>query len=179
MSERQIFGFEYQKHFCKKHNLIENSNYTDEFDAFSKTGLKYQIKTYKAGNELMMADPFRYLKNNEDFILVIAERGDNDKIINETQLFIKNNKLKIFFEKNNFQKRAEFCKNLLNSITNNYSDDFYFKEQMKIEKRERKNSILNMQAKRDHKRQKRVQWSIPNRYIKAFCDCFEKYETRN
>lgn len=71
MAERQWFGFKYQKEFCQKNNLIENKNYTDKFDTKIKN-LGCQIKTYKSNCELMMADPFRYLKNKEDFILVVA-----------------------------------------------------------------------------------------------------------
>ena len=37
----------------------------------------------------MMADPFRYLKNKEDFILVVANRNDKDEIISERKILIK------------------------------------------------------------------------------------------
>ena len=97
MAERQWFGFKYQKEFCQKNNLIENKNYTDKFDTKIKN-LGCQIKTYKNNCELMMADPFRYLKNKEDFILVVANRNDKDKIISERKILIKNNKLQSFLK---------------------------------------------------------------------------------
>ena len=97
MAERQWFGFKYQKEFCQKNNLIENKNYTDKFDTKIKN-LGCQIKTYKNNCELMMADPFRYLKNKEDFILVVANRNDKDEIISERKILIKNNKLQSFLK---------------------------------------------------------------------------------
>lgn len=45
---------------------------------------------------------------------------------------------------------------------------------MKVEKLARKESIINVQAKRDHKSQKRVQWSIPNRFIDDFLNLFDE-----
>ena len=175
MAERQWFGFKYQKEFCQKNNLIENKNYTDKFDTKIKN-LGCQIKTYKSNCELMMADPFRYLKNKEDFILVVANRNDKDEIISERKILIKNNKLQSFFKEQDFEFRVNYCKSLLDSVSNNISDDKYFKEHMKAEQEARRYSIINVQAKRDHKKQKRVQWSIPNRYIDDFINLFDEIE---
>lgn len=173
MAERQKFGFEFQKNFCKENNLIEDKNYTGEFDATD--GIKnYQIKTYKNKGELMMADPFRYINNDKDFILVVANRNNKNEILNEKKVLVKNNKLQNFLQEQNFKERADYCQNVLDSVTNDYSDDKKFKSLMKKEKNERKNSIINMQAKRDHKNQKRVQWSIPNKFIELFLNLFEE-----
>ena len=173
MAERQKFGFEFQKNFCKENNLIENKNYTGEFD--TTDGIKnYQIKTYKNKGELMMADPFRYINNDKDFILVVVNRNNKNEILNEKKVLVKNNKLQNFLQEQNFKERADYCQNVLDSVTNDYSDDKKFKSLMKKEKNERKNSIINMQAKRDHKNQKRVQWSIPNKFIELFLNLFEE-----
>ena len=123
-----------------------------------------------------MADPFRYLKNKEDFILVVANRNDKDEIISERKILIKNNKLQSFFKEHDFEFRVNYCKSLLDSVSNDTSDDKYFKEHMKAEQEARKYSIINVQAKRDHKKQKRVQWSIPNRYINNFISLFDEIE---
>jgi len=171
--ERQKFGFDYQTKYCKENNLKETDGYTDKFDAMSENGLEYQIKTYKNKNELMMADPKRYLENKKDFILVVANRNDNNKIISERKVLIKNSKLQSFLDSQDFNFRVNYCQSLLNSVSNDKSDDEYFKQQMKAEKLARKESIINVQAKRDHKSQKRVQWSIPNKYIVDFLNYFD------
>jgi len=172
--ERQSFGFNYQTNYCKKHNLKENTKYTDKFDATTSDNIGVQIKTYKDRGELMMADPYRYLKNKEDFIMVVANRNSNNEIVSERKVLIKNDKLQSFLENQNFNTRVDYCQNLLNSVSNDSSDDAYFKEQMKVEKLARKESIINVQAKRDHKSQKRVQWSIPNRFIDDFLNLFDE-----
>ena len=171
--ERQAWGFIYQKVFCQKNNLVENKNYTDKFDT-KINNYNCQIKTYKERGELMMADPFRYLSNKEDFVLVVANRDGNNNIISERKILIKNDKFQSFLKEQNFESRANYCQAVLSSVSNDHSDDERFKELMKKEKRSRKGSIINMQAKRDHKRQKRVQWAIPNRYIDTFLNLFEE-----
>lgn len=178
MSERQKFGFDFQKTFCEKNNLLEDNKYTGKFDA-KGNDINYQIKTYKNNGELMMADPFRYLDNKEDFVLVVANRNNKNEIINERKVLIKNNEFQSFLQKQHFKERAEYCQNVLNSVSNNRSDDSKFTSLMEKEKKARKDSILNMQAKRNHKTQKRVQWSIPNRFIEDFLNLFENYEERN
>lgn len=174
MAERQFFGFKFQDEYCKLHNLTNNKNYTSFFDAKDNNGLNYQIKTYKDKSELMMANPFRYLENKEDFILIIANRDENNNILSTKKVFIDNVSFKQFLIKQNFTERINYCQNVLNSVTNNYCDDEKFKNLMKKEKGARKNSIINIQAKRDHKSQKRVQWSIPNRYIDKFISLFKE-----
>ena len=173
MAERQKFGFDYQKYFCQKNNLEEDKKYTGKFDAY-KNGVFYQIKTYKNQGELMMADPFRYIENEVDFVLVVANRNERNEILSERKVLIKNNKLQTFLKTQDFNFRVHYCQELLNSVSNDESDDVYFKEHMKTEQEARKNSIINVQAKRDHKKQKRVQWSIPNRYIIDFLNNFDK-----
>ena len=173
--ERQSFGFEYQKKFCDE-NIIEDKGYTNKFDAHTSKGLPIQIKTFKGKGELMMADPFRYINNNEDFAMVVANRDRNNKIISEKCYYIDNNTLKKILEDNNFSERADYCKRCLDSVTNDRKDDNRFKEMMKQEKENRKESLLNMQAKRDHKKQKRVQWSIPNKQIDTFFSFFKEID---
>lgn len=146
MAERQWFGFKYQKEFCQKNNLIENKNYTDKFDTKIKN-LSCQIKTYKNNCELMMAEPFRYLKNKEDFILVVANRNDKDEIISERKILIKNNKLQSFFKEQDFEFRVNYCKSLLDSVSNDTSDDKYFKEHMKAEQEARNTLLLTFKQK--------------------------------
>lgn len=174
MAERQIYGFKYQTEFCEKNNLKEVDGYTDKFDAVDKKGLFYQIKTYKNKGELMMADPFRYIENKKDFVLVIANRDNDDKILSERKFLIKNEVLQNFFDREDFKFRVHYCQQLLKSVSNEEKDDEYFTEHMKIEKEARKYSIINIQAKRDHKSQKRVQWSIPNRNINTFLSIFKE-----
>ena len=176
--ERQVFGFKYQSDFCKKLSLKEDNEYTSKFDAYTKK-LPIQIKTYKNNGELMMADPFRYINNNSDFILVVTNRNEKGEIISERILLIENEKFKIFLNENKFSVRAEYCKFCLDVVTNKKEDDELFHQLMEIEKVKRKNSILNMQAKRDHKKQKRVQWSIPNRHINTFLSMFKELDKKD
>lgn len=171
--ERQKFGFDYQAAFCKQNNLNLDSGYTGIFDGATKERLPIQIKTYKEKGELMMADPFRYLNHNDDFILVIANRDKNEKILSEKIYLIDYLTFSKLLKENNFKQRAEYCKECLNSVSNDKADDEKFKSLMTKERVSRKNSLINMQAKRDHKKQKRVQWAIPNRYIDKFFSHFE------
>ena len=151
--ERQSFGFIYQKLFCQKNNLIEDKNYTGKFDT-KINNYNCQIKTYKNNSELMMADPFRYLENKEDFVPVVANRNEYNEVISERKVLIKNDKFQSFLKEQKFEERANYCREVLSSASNDYSDDVRFKELMKKEKESRKGSIINMQAKRDHKKQK-------------------------
>lgn len=171
--ERQLFGFEYQKQFCDG-VLIENLDYTGKFDAYTKNGFPIQIKTYKNRNGLGMADPFRYIKVNNDFILVVTNYIYTNKVVSERIYYIDNKTLKGILLENNFERRANYCKWCLDSVSNDRCDDARFRELMLLERKERKSSIINMEAKRDHKNQKRVQWSIPNRKMNIFLSNFRE-----
>ena len=133
-----------------------------------------QIKTYKSNGELMMANPFRYMECDEDFYLVVVNRNSSNVVLSERKFLVKNDSLKRFMSEQNFMERCGYVKDVLDSVSNDRSDDALFKELMKKEKQARKNSIINIQAKRDHKAQKRVQWSIPNRHIEEFYGYFEE-----
>jgi len=173
--ERQKFGFDYQKtFFCN--GLTEDKKYTGKYDGYSKSGIPVQVKTYKNKQELMMANPYRYLETNKNFYLVVANRDGNNNILSERIFYITVEALKKLFASNNFQERVEYCQHCLDSVTNDRTDDVKFKNLMKKEKQSRKaeGNIINVQAKRDHKNQKRVQWSIPNRFLEKFYSFFQE-----
>jgi hypothetical protein len=173
--ERQRFGFDYQKIFFSN-GLTENKKYTGKYDGYSKNGTPIQVKTYKNKQELMMANPYRYLEADKDFYLVVANRDRNNNILSERIFYVTIEALKKLFTSNNFQERTKYCQYCLDSVTNDRTDDTKFKNLMKKEKQSRKaeGNIINVQTKRDHKSQKRVQWSIPNRHLEDFYSFFQE-----
>lgn len=160
--ERQFHGFIYQNICIKKYNLIEDKNYTSEWDGYWPNKKPVQIKTIKFGSAIDLGDYFRNKNKKENFTLFLSfwKRIENN-IIEE---YIFEN-----IDKNEWNKLFEYefdkeLKNDLKEITNNYSDDLKWKAI--IQKHKSKwNSIkrlIQLRFKRDHKSQKRIQCAINN-----------------
>lgn len=168
--ERQKIGFNLEDEFIRINNLFKSESYIAEFDAYDKKGSLYQFKTYKKNCMLMMGDLRRYLNHKKPFYLVVVERDNYGACISTKVVFIDpNGKFKTFLKNERAEERLNDAKNLLNSVTNNYKDDKKFRESFKILKQKyRPGSLIQVQAKRDHKHQKRVQWAIANKNIDTF-----------
>lgn len=170
MSERQKHGFDIENSIRQLYgysNIDPKTNcrftYTDPHDAYDQKDNVYcQIKSIKhKGGMLMMGNPYRYLEYRDNIRLII-QMGSNiiyNNIVNFQELF-KQEQLK---------ERCEATSNLLSSVSNDRSDDLYFRQEFKkIEKDKRQGRILQVQAKRDHKHQKRVQWAVSSKNLETF-----------
>lgn len=171
---KQQHGFEYEKKVIEKYNLKKTDSYVHKWDAYFGN-IPVSIKTKKIGTSVEMGDIFRNANNKEDFILIIGF-WDNfkDNIVEEKIFFINAN-----FWKSQFNKDLiELLKYFFDGITNDYKDDEYFKEKAITYKNiwDKNNSIININFKRDHKNQKRIQCSIKNESIYNVLD---KYYSTN
>jgi hypothetical protein len=157
--ERQKHGFIFEEISSKEYNLSLEKNYTNEFDALSKNNNPVQIKCIKDKCEICLGDYFRNKSKEKDFYLLIGFwENEKTNIINKEILYIPHK---------NWNKLLEFeydteIKELLNNITNDYSDDKKWKEEVKkIKTKWGKERLIQLRFKRDHKKQKRIQLAIP------------------
>ena len=155
--ERQIKGFEFEDKIIKENNYKKENNYTAKFDAYTNNNMGVQIKSVSSKGQLMMASPYNYMDIKENFELIV----NNRKIIVDAK------KLQKLFAEEHFVQRVNYVQDCLNKVTNNHSDDSKWKELFSKEK-ESRTGIIQIQGKRDHKNQKRVQWAIPNKFIDTF-----------
>lgn len=172
MSERQSHGFSYEKTVIEKYGMEGSVGYTTEWDARYK-GIPVSIKTKKIGQSVEMADFFRNSNKTEDFILVVGFWGDEKGVIVEEHfLYINKNYWMSQFD----PLLVESFRNIFDGVTNSYEDDDKWKKRREDATKlwEEKGSIIKVNFKRDHKKQKRVQCSIKN---KEFYDILVRYYT--
>lgn len=171
--ERQAHGFSFEQYATKKYEIELNSDYTGKWDGLY-CGEPISIKIEKKGSDVEMADIFRNMDIDNNFYLLVGFwDGAKDNVTDEFLLHIDCNEYTSLFNKEMSYK----FKTLLNSITNDHSDDEKWKKEISILKREWKDSTPNLirpRFKRDHKTQKRIQCAINN---KDFYNYFiPKYE---
>lgn len=158
---RQQHGFSFEDRIIKKFGMVKSDTYTSEWDA-SYFGTPVSIKTVKQGGDIEMADYFRNASKTEDFYLVVGFwSGTKENIIETHMLFIQCADWVDLFP----TQFAEKFKNLLEGITNDYSDNARWKSEIAGLKREWKSSSKNLirpRFKRDNVKQKRVQCAINN-----------------
>jgi hypothetical protein len=176
MPERQKHGFEYQSYIVEKYGIVEDPNYTAEWDGFLN-GIPVSVKSQKRGSDIELADYFRNAKKREDFYLFVGFwEGEKNNIVDEYVLFIPHREYSLLFHEDFTLK----FKNLLENITNSREDDTKWKAQISELKKEWKDKTPNLirpRFKRDHKTQKRIQCAINN---KDFFNHFVKrYEVKN
>lgn len=175
MAERQIHGFNYQAEIINRYNLSkidpetgEELTYTSKWDAFFHN-IPVSIKTKELGKNVEMADIFRQSDVESDFILQVGFWKDTESnIVKEYTLYIPKNDWNCLFDTDCLIQ----YKNLINTISNNYSDDKKWKKEINRLRRLWKNRTPNLvvpRAKRDHKKQKRIQCAIN---YKPFCNYF-------
>jgi len=174
-TKKQKHGFIYENSIIKKYNLNKCDIYNDKFDCYYNN-TPVQIKYTKNKGEICLADYKRNKELDNDFILHIGiyENENNIKTtIQEYTLYIDFNVyIKLFnFDINNIIEEFKI-------ISNDKLDDGKYK----LFKKKYKNNnddIVHIRFKRDHKKQKRIQASIPYRHIRAFIQLFKPYTFQN
>ena len=158
-TERQAHGFTFEDYVINKYSIQKSSNYTAKWDGMLN-GFPVSIKCEKYKSDIELADFTRNANNTDDFYLIVGFwDGVKTNIVEEHILFIKGQEWHELFPSH----FIEDFKTMLNSVTNNYSDDAKWKnlvtEQRKRWKKET-NNLIRPRFKRDHKTQKRVQCAI-------------------
>lgn len=109
-----------------------------------------------------MASFTRNASNTDDFYLIVGFwEGTKDNIVAIETLFISGAEWHSLFNQDIVQE----CQDLLNSVTNDVSDDEKWKNGRKLltEKWQTKTeNLIRPRFKRDHKTQKRMQCAINN-----------------
>lgn len=162
MAERQTHGFVFEESIIKKFNFIKEEKYTAKWDAFSKTGIPISIKYEKEGSDIELADLYRNMQIDRDFLLIVGFwNSSKENLVSTYMLYIKQEEWKNLFDKD----LAIEIKNFLENISNQHSDDEKWKigisEFKKLWKLKTKN-LVRLRFKRDHKTQKRMQCAINN-----------------
>jgi hypothetical protein len=173
MTARQAHGFKNELMVIDRYNLNKATSYTAKWDAIAPRIVVGQrvikdvptsIKTIREGGSVDMGDIFRHAKNGNDFVLhVDFYRGPRSElnIVETYTIYIESGKWRSLFEFGHY----DFLRGCLHEITNSYSDDLKWKSMMaemnKLWRREER--IVHLAPKRDHKKQKRIQCTIPNR----------------
>lgn len=177
MAARQEHGFSNEKRIIKEHNLIDVSKtegYTSKWDAIAPaalilspqqrvTDVPTSIKTIRHGGSVDMGDVFRHAKNTEDFILQVDFYVGPKKelnIVESYKIYIDSQTWGLLFKFEHY----DYLRQCLREITNDYSDDPKWRNMMEKmhDLWEKPKRIVHLAPKRDHKKQKRMQCTIPN-----------------
>ena len=178
--ERQAHGLSYQEEIIERYNLStidpktgKKLTYTDKWDAFFHS-IPVQIKDKKLGGNIELADMFRQSETAEDFLLIVGFwKNEKNNIVKEHILYIKGNEWHSMFN----QECLHEYRLLLNTISNDYSDDIKWKNETdKLRDKWKKTTpyLIVPRPKRDHKDQKRLQCAINNApFYKYFLPKYE------
>ena len=174
MSERQKNGFNIENRIIEEYGFTKSENYTAIYDAVSKTGINVQIKSFKNKTSVCMGDLKRNFNKEEPFILIFYNYDSNYNCI-KTYAFIVRD-YKKYNEMFYFEQYNDFYYEFMNNISNDPKDDKVWKALSKKYKTEynKVHSMTRMNPKRDHKHQKRIQCSIPYKFIDSFVREFEE-----
>jgi len=105
MSERQSHGFSFQNTIIEKFNLLPDNSYTGKWDAYTKSGIPISIKVAKFGTDVEMADLYRNININQDFILIVGFWSLQKTNIVETHyLFLPYKEWISFFSEKNWSR---------------------------------------------------------------------------
>lgn len=160
---RQKHGFVYQSKVINKYNLLEQNDYTAEYDAMYKN-IPVQIKCSKYGGSLELGDYRRNKNKNKDFILAIGLWKNNDTL----RKTIKKEYL-LYIEHYNYTKQLGYYNDYIESlmyeefknISNHQEHDYRWKQFCtKYKLLWNKDNKISIRFKRDHKKQKRIQCAI-------------------
>ncbi len=183
MAERQQHGFKFEQLCKEKYKVILAKNYTNRFDG-KLNNLPVSIKCEKLGSDIELADYFRNSQITEDFYMIVGFWKDTKENIVETHLLKINGQE--FHQLFNLSFNERF-QNLLDNITNDYSDDIKWKQAITSLKKEWKlatSNLIRPRFKRDHKTQKRIQCAINNNdfynyFVKNYEEMEEVIDGRN
>jgi hypothetical protein len=171
--ERQSHGFIYQDKKCEEHGLIQDTEYTGIWDAYTKDNIPCVIKTFKKGSEMPLSDIFINSNRNKDFYLIYGVwEGCKSNIIEEKMVFIDINKWKTLFDWEFYDDLKFWIKF---SVKNDKSYDNIWKSEVKKWKiKWGGKRIVQPRFKRDHKQQRRVQSAINYKKINIFLEYAKK-----
>jgi hypothetical protein len=162
---RQNHGFLYEASIILKYKLIKCQNHTSKYDAHTLSNIPVQIKCRKNKSPIYLGDYSRNFNTYQDFILIIGTWEFDKKVIKEEIFYINHDTYK------NMCKFGyiDDIKTKMSRISNNKEDD----EKWRILIRECKRlypeeNLIKINMKRDHKNQKRIQCSIPNKNFNIF-----------
>jgi hypothetical protein len=185
MAARQIHGFDYQEKIIKEWNLLPDNNYTGKNDAYSieKGGaqIPVQIKCIKHGSAIDLGCYNRNKYKEKGFIMFIGFwSGKKNNIIEEYMLDVNAHWWRDIFKAPAMYDFFMF--NFLKRISNDKEDDLIWKLETKrflyvwerywdvigpklskVWEDEYTKRLVVPRFKRDHKKQKRIQCSIPNK----------------
>lgn len=169
---RQIHGFLYEKYIIKKYNLVKTKEYISKYDAFTRCFIPVQIKLRKEKSPICLGSFERQMSNKVDFILIIGTwKFTKCNIVDEEIYYIPKDKYNSIL---NYDKLDDLKKEM-KSISNSKDDDYKWKKFCMKHKQNFKNKLVQINFKRDHKKQKRIQCSIPNKmYTNMFKNLFKK-----
>lgn len=162
--ERQGHGFVFEDYIKEKYNIkpFEENNYTCKWDGILN-GHPVSIKTEAIGSDIEMASFFRNATNKDSFYLIVGFWENSKTNIVKTEfLFIAGDEWHQLFDMSIVHK----CEELINSISNDKSDDARWKSERTALAKLWKENTLNLvrpRFKRDHKTQKRMQCAINNK----------------
>lgn len=169
--ERQYHGFVYEDVVRSKYDIAKSDN--RRYNGYIKN-IPVMITTCKKGTEICLSDIFKISQIEEDIVLIVGV-WDNfrNNIVDEYICKIP----KDFIKRNIVYNILPIMSDLLNTISNDESDDLIWKREIsKIRtKWNSTNTILRPRFKRDHKKQKRIQCSI--RYNDFIKNVYPYYKT--
>jgi hypothetical protein len=177
MAERQSHGFKFETNWCKQNNVLtwkqyekkygkqKGSNYTSKWDAINENvkgktykGKPVQIKCIGLNNAIELGDIFRNSNKEEDFTLVVGFwEGKKTNIVDVVVLDINHKKWNKLFQWDKFDEVKDWIKN---KVSNSYSYDNQWKEEMNYYKELWGDRLVTPTFKRDHKKQRRIQCQI-------------------
>lgn len=161
--ERQRHGFDFENFIIKKFNLIKETKYTAEYDAYTKDSIPVQIKLEKENSDIELADIFRNYQKSSNFILIVGFwSGQKDNIVKIYSVYFDIDCFKSNFD----EELLKIFRKFLDEITNERKDDEKWKNQILDFKKQWRNKTSNFirpRFKRDHKTQKRIQCAINNK----------------
>lgn len=151
--ERQKHGFNYENKIINQFKMEKDPNYTSKFDA-RYNNRAVSIKVAKAYSDIELGDYFRQSMLEEDFYLFVGFwSGKKDNIIEEYILFIPKEEWVSLFDLSFNEK----FRNLLDNITNDYSDDEKWKNSIKSLRKDwskKTQNLIRPRFKRDIKNKK-------------------------
>lgn len=174
MVARQNHGFIYEDLVIKKYNLTKLTSYIAPFDAVYNK-IPVQIKCIKNGSSIYLGSYLHNTKIFEDFILIIGFHNSNEVV--EEMIYKIDHKTYSEFLK--FDNLEEMFKEM-DVITNNHDNDNKWKVFMNKYKKEWGiDRVIDLNFKRDHKTQKRIQLSISKKNTSKFLSYFEKFQFKH
>ena len=161
--ERQKHGFEFEEFVKFNFNIqpCPKGHYTYKWDGVLNN-YPVSIKTEKLGSDIEMASFIRNATNTDDFYLIVGFwDGEKSNIVKIETLFIPGAEWHKLFD----QDLVQECQKLIESITNDVSDDKRWRterEALAKKWKEKTTNLIRPRFKRDHKTQKRMQCAINN-----------------